>query len=149
MSYSVSFLNQSINVRYSRRNQTFDYVHKTSTNETNVVSFELDGADGLIDLILFEINSMRANQLLKNKDDKIVVEMNTMYKKMVLHITKDGVYDPSMINDEDDEKKVDDEKEEESDDEETEDNDNMEMYEQLLHIFMQLEPNMSKTEKKR
>jgi hypothetical protein len=155
MSYSVTFSNQSINLRYSRRLEVWEYVHKTSTNETNVVSFNIDAVDGLIDLILFEINSMRAEQHLNNKDHKIVVDMNTMYKKMVLHITKDGVYDPNMINPEDDEK-VDEKKnndentnEESEDDEDSDDDDSMEMYEQLLHIFMQLEPNMSKTEKKR
>lgn len=149
MSYSVTFLNQSINVRYSRRRETWDYVHKTAANETNTVSFGLDGTDGLVDLILFEIGCMRAMQNLDHKDVKIVVDMNTAYKKMVFDITPEGTNLPYMRKDEDDEKKAIDDSKEESDEEEESDDDEMEIYEELLHIFMALEPTMVKTEGKR
>ncbi len=144
MSFTVTFLNQSINIRYSRRREAWEYTHRTSTNETNVVNFDLDGTDGLVDLIMFEIGCMRASQLLDHKNDKIVIDMNTAYKKINFEITPEGTNLPYFRKQED-EKKENEAVEGDSEEEEEED-DSTEVYEELLHIFMALEPSMVKND---
>jgi len=131
---NISWQKSNISLRYSRRNQYWEYVFNNN-GETLVSQFESDVGESIAELVLFEIDNIRNNMRKSNEYFKINVDINASYKKTSFDI-------PTLpeTNDEKNEQNTD----SDSDDEDEQDCDEMDDLIALLNIYISLEPSVTK-----